>query len=153
MQIIALLFALLAFTLPASARVIHEDLGGSIEAYQAALKHVLETKEPVAIDGECTSACTIIALGLPRNQICVTPNAMLGFHNAFLATEDEDGNVTPVNRDAVGFPVSDINATEKAFTRFYPAPIKAWIKRHGGLHAWVLYLRMPELGRYMRPCA
>jgi hypothetical protein len=32
------------------------------------------------------------------------------------------------------------------------AAIKAWIKRHGGLHPWVLYLRMPELGKYMRPC-
>jgi len=145
-----LLFLCLSF--PATAHVVHEDLGGPIDKYQGILAKMLETKEPLAIDGECTSACTIVALGLPRNQVCVTPNAMLGFHLAYMATQDEDGNVVPDKRDAAGFPVGDVKFTASSITKYYPAAIHAWIKRHGGLHAWVIYLRMPELGRYMRPC-
>ena len=149
------IFAFIAFLLfaaPVSAHVIHEDLGGSIERYQGILKRMLETKEPLAIDGECTSACTIVALGLPREQVCVTPNAMLGFHNAYLVHEDEDGNRVPDELDAAGFPVPNTEGT-KALIANYPAPVLSWIAMNGGLHAWVLYLRMPELGKYLRPCS
>jgi hypothetical protein len=93
-----------------------------------------------------------VVLGLPRKQVCVTPNAILGFHNAYVAVEDDYGNTVPVKRDAAGFPVPSVDGT-KELTASYPAPIKAWIARHGGLHPWVLYLRMPELGKYMRACA
>jgi hypothetical protein len=151
MRLLAFLLFLL-LSAPASAHVIHEDLGGPIDAYQDILKHTLETHEPVAIDGECTSACTIIALGLPREQVCVTPNAKLGFHNAYIAHEDEDGNVTPNARDATGFPVRTDEGT-KALIANYPHDIMAWIAMNGGLHPWVLYLRMPELGKFMRPCS
>lgn len=41
----------------------------------------------VEITGECSSACTFYAAILPRSHVCVTPEAVLGFHEAY----DRDG--------------------------------------------------------------
>jgi hypothetical protein len=41
----------------------------------------------VIIDGKCLSACSMIIGTVPRDRICVTPNAVLGFHAAFRRTE------------------------------------------------------------------
>jgi hypothetical protein len=34
----------------------------------------------------------------------------------------------------------------------YPPAIRAWIKRHGGLHPRLIYLRAPEIFQYVRLC-
>jgi hypothetical protein len=41
----------------------------------------------VIIDGKCLSACSMIIGTVPRDRICVTPNAVFGFHAAFRRTE------------------------------------------------------------------
>jgi hypothetical protein len=41
----------------------------------------------VIIDGKCLSACSMIIGTVPRDRICVTPNAVLGFYAAFRRTE------------------------------------------------------------------
>jgi hypothetical protein len=36
------------------------------------------------IDGPCLSACTLVLSTLPRNRICTTSRAVLGFHAPFM---------------------------------------------------------------------
>ena len=36
------------------------------------------------IDGACLSACTLVLGIVPRERICVTQRAMLGFHAAWM---------------------------------------------------------------------
>ena len=39
-------------------------------------------KPQVRVTGPCKSACTVLLKHLPRGNICVTPEASLGFHQA-----------------------------------------------------------------------
>jgi hypothetical protein len=59
--------------------MIYRDTGGLISDYQNRYATIRSTGERVIIEGECTSACTIV-LSLPRGQACAMPNAVLGFH-------------------------------------------------------------------------
>src|SRR5262247_1573193 len=75
----------------ATVRIV-SDYGGQIGPYLeqfAALRH---SGERVIIDGPCLSACTMILGVIPRNRICVTPRARLGFHAAW----HPGGNGRPV---------------------------------------------------------
>src|SRR3979411_2542164 len=85
MRIAALLgAALAALTISnASAAVrIKADPGGQIGPYLENLALLRSSGEKVIIDGPCLSACTMLLGVIPRNRICVTPRARLGFHAA-----------------------------------------------------------------------
>jgi hypothetical protein len=41
------------------------------------------TGEQIVIDGTCSSACTLVLGIVPHDRICVTSNAVLGFHAAW----------------------------------------------------------------------
>ena len=70
-----------AAMLPASADVrIRSSPGGAVEAYLAAFARVRQSGQRVVIDGPCLSACTLVLSTIPRNRICVTRRAVLGFH-------------------------------------------------------------------------
>src|SRR5690242_7468323 len=63
-----------------------DDPGGLIAAYQHRFDRARATGERVIIDGSCLSACTL-AIGLvPKENVCVTPKAVLGFHAAWQPT-------------------------------------------------------------------
>ena len=67
--------------LPARADVrIVSSPGGAVDAYLAAFARVRQSGERVIIDGPCLSACTLVLSTIPRNRICVTRRAVLGFH-------------------------------------------------------------------------
>src|SRR5207244_12316358 len=86
MRIAALLgAALAALTISnASAAVrIKADPGGQIGPYLENLVALRGSGEKVIIDGPCLSACTMVLGVIPRNRICVTPRARLGFHAAW----------------------------------------------------------------------
>jgi len=73
------ILALLAL-LPARADVrIVSSPGGAVDAYLAAFARVRQSGERVIIDGPCLSACTLVLSTIPRNRICVTRRAVLGF--------------------------------------------------------------------------
>ena len=59
---------------------ISEDRGGQIGQYLQAFASLRTTGEPVVVDGDCLSACTLVLGLVPRNQICATPRARFGFH-------------------------------------------------------------------------
>src|SRR5215468_6086532 len=62
---------------------ITRDHGGLVEEYKAKYKKIRDKGERVIIDGICNSACTLVLGIVPLNRICVTPNASLGFHQAY----------------------------------------------------------------------
>ena len=78
--VVSFVLALFAM-LPALADLrIVSSPGGAVDAYLAAFARVRQSGERVVIDGPCLSACTLVLSTIPRNRICVTRRAVLGFH-------------------------------------------------------------------------
>ena len=75
--------------------------------------------QSVIIDGPCLSACTMVLGVIPRDRLCVTPRARLGFHAAWQLNE-------------AGRQVTSPDGTELLMSA-YPQPIRDWIARRGGL--------------------
>jgi hypothetical protein len=124
---------------PASATVlISDDNGGKMSEYASHFQQVSESGEQVVIDGTCLSACTMVLGLVPRNRVCVTPNAVLGFHAAW----QPDGN---------GGRVTSRPATS-ALLGTYPPAIRAWIARRGGLTPQMMFLRGRELAGIVPLC-
>jgi hypothetical protein len=105
---------------PASADLrIQSSPGGEILSYLSFFELVRKSGERVIIDGPCLSACTLVLSVVPDDRICVTRKAVLGFHAA-------------VALDRAGHRYSASAAT-RVIAETYPAPVRAWITRHGGL--------------------
>jgi len=122
----------------ASALVrIKDDPGGQIGPYLEALVALRGSGEKVAIDGACLSACTMVLGVIPRDRICVTPRARLGFHAAWHPTEN--GIVTS-------------RAATKLLMDIYPEHVRSWIRSHGGLSRRLLVLSGPELAAMYPTC-
>jgi hypothetical protein len=98
---------------------IRDDMGGLMTEYASRFATMRERGEKVVIDGPCYSACTMLLGMLPRDQVCVTSNAVLGFHAAW-------------NFDDGGHRVTSASATQ-ALIDIYPPRIRSWIARRGGL--------------------
>jgi hypothetical protein len=136
-----LLIALLAT--PAFARDyrVKRDHGGLVEAYKARYARIRDRGERVIIDGICNSACTLVLGIVPLNRICVTPRASLGFHEAYID-----------KRWTAGVRVASSSGTADLMS-FYPAPLKDWIARKGGLTPKMKHLKNGEdLWRIIDPC-
>ena len=130
--VFVLAFALFAM-LPARADVrIVSSPGGAVDAYLSAFARVRQSGERVVIDGPCLSACTLVLSTIPRNRICVTRRAVLGFH----APRWFDPRT--------GYTTRATEAT-RTVTASYPLGVRAWIKKRGGLTQKVIFLRGNEL--------
>jgi hypothetical protein len=110
---------------------ISDDVGGRIGAYVDQFTQVRASGERVIIDGTCLSACTLVLGIVPRNRICVTRRAMLGFHAAWMP----GNNGKPV-RSEVG---------TQALWDLYPQHVRKWISARGGLSSKMMFLRGSEL--------
>jgi hypothetical protein len=133
--------AILAAVLTADANAvvrISNDKGGQIGPYLDAYVSLRQSGQRVMIDGPCLSACTIVLGVMPRDRICVTPRAQLGFHAAWNPGRD-------------GRPVLS-QAGTKALWDIYPGEIRTWLKRRGGLKPKMVYLSGSELMSMYRPC-
>jgi len=117
---------------------ITDDRGGNIGACWARYTSLRDAGEQIVIDGLCTSACTLVLGIVPRDRICVTANAVLGFHAAW-------------RPGFLGFEVVNNPAT-RTLWNIYPAPIRAWIARNGGLGPTTIYLSGSELMAMYRHC-
>jgi hypothetical protein len=131
------LAVLMAVDADAAVR-ISNDKGGQIGPYLDAYVNLRKTGQNVIIDGPCLSACTIVLGVLPRERICVTRRAQLGFHAAWNPGRD-------------GRPVLS-QAGTKALWDIYPGEIRAWLKKRGGLKPKMVYLSGSELAAMYRPC-
>jgi hypothetical protein len=117
---------------PAFADVrIEANAGGRIGDYLELFSQVRESGHRVIIDGPCLSACTLVLGLVPRSRICVTQRAVLGFHAAW--RPDENGNAR-----------THAGATQLMLAT-YPASVRSWIRRNGGLTRRTILLRGREL--------
>jgi hypothetical protein len=134
--VVLALFALLQAR--ADVRIVSSP-GGAVDAYLAAFARVRQSGERVVIDGPCLSACTLVLSTIPRNRICVTRRAVLGFHAPrwFEPTSGHTWRAPEATR---------------AVTASYPAGVRAWIKKRGGLTQKVIYLRGKELAALYSRC-
>lgn len=125
---------------PVSADIrILASPGGEVGSFLKLFSVLRESGERIVIDGPCLSACTLVLSTIPKDRICVTRRAVLGFHGARLF--DREGNEYTV-------PPS-LNA---AVTGVYPKPVQHWIARRGGLTKKMITLRGAELYRYYPRC-
>jgi hypothetical protein len=76
---------------------------------------------------------------IPRNRICATERARFGFHAAWMP-------------DSQGRPVTSPMGTQ-ALWRIYPASVRHWINRKGGLSRKMIFLQGRELTRIVPSCA
>jgi hypothetical protein len=126
--------------LPALADVrIVSSPGGAVDAYLAAFARVRQSGERVIIDGPCLSACTLVLSTIPRNRLCVTRRAVLGFH-APRWFDPRTGSTTRAPE------------ATRTVTASYPPGVRTWIKKRGGLTQKVLYLRGRELAALYPRC-
>ena len=142
MRLAALLFGAVLTVLSvssASAAVrITSDTGGQIGPYLEQLMAIRESGQQVIIDGPCLSACTLVLGVIPRERICVTRRARLGFHAAWHHGEN-------------GRPATNRGGTQLLMA-VYPANVKSWIAKRGGLTREMKYLSGSELASMYRTC-
>jgi hypothetical protein len=114
------------------------DPGGLIAAYQHRFERARMSHERIIIDGQCLSACTLAVGLVPKEQVCATPKAVLGFHAAWTPT--------PYGGRSVNF-----GATQHMMN-IYPSDLQGWINSHGGLTPKMIFLKGDELMAMVPAC-
>jgi hypothetical protein len=112
--------------------------GGQVGPFLDLFERVRASGEVVVIDGPCLSACTLVLSVVPNDRICVTRHAVLGFHAA--RSIDRRGRL-----------YAEPEASE-AVLEAYPAPVRDWIRRRGGLTSRLLLLRGRDLAAIYPRC-
>ena len=113
--------------------------GGEVGSYLKLFEAVRQSGERVVIDGPCLSACTLVLSAIPRERICVTRRAILGFHAARWV--DRSGRQYDASRET------------QLVAATYPAAVRRWISRHGGLTSRPIFLRGRELAALYPRCS
>jgi hypothetical protein len=139
---IALAIVLLTMVSAASAVAdevrILSSRGGEVGEFIDMFDDLRKSGDRVVIDGPCLSACTLVLSAVPNDRICVTHRAVLGFHAARLIDRHGRFHAHP-------------EATEIMYET-YPAAVRGWIRRHGGLSSHLLMLRGHDLAALYRVC-
>jgi hypothetical protein len=91
-----------------------DDKGGNLEMYWNKFAAVRKSGQRVVINGKCLSACTMSVVVMPRDRICVTNKARLGFHAAIRSGR------------------ADTEGTKLLYST-YPADIQKWITENHAL--------------------
>lgn len=124
---------------PSNAMVrIDDDRGGLLGEYLLKFAAIRDSGERIMIDGSCYSACTLVTALIPKQRICVTERAKLGFHAGWV--DDQNGERTV-----------SIEGTRLMY-QMYPREIRHWIKLHGGLGKQTLVLKGRELMEVYPAC-
>ena len=130
---------LCALAVPARAEIrILGSPGGQVGPFIDLFDQVRASGERVVIDGPCISACTLVLSVVPNERICVTRRAVLGFHAA--RSMDRRGRL-----------YAEPEASEQVL-QAYPAAVRNWIRRRGGLTSRLLLLRGRELATIYPLC-
>lgn len=115
------------------SKTIRNDKGGELVEYSLEVNKVEQKGTPVRIAGSCESACTLY-LGLPNEQVCITPAATFHFHKPYGASPG-------VNRSAAIHMMGQ-----------YPYWVNDWLARQGGLQTRMLVMDYSYARQYMRTC-
>jgi len=136
---VVVIAAMLPAVAPAAASVrIAGDAGGQIGPYLERLNALRNSGERVVIDGPCLSACTMVLGVIPRDRICMTHRARLGFHAAW-------------QHGVNGERATSYGGTQ-VLMRVYPDNVRSWITNRGGLSGRMLYLQGRELAQMYPTC-
>jgi hypothetical protein len=122
----------------ADVRIV-SDPGGEVSSYIQKFQQMRAAGQHVVIDGPCLSACTLLTGIIPRNRVCVTSRAVLGFHAASYY-DDASRTLVPTRRGSA------------LVMHYYPTAIRSWISRHGGLTPQLIMLRGAELSALYPIC-
>jgi hypothetical protein len=122
----------------ADVRIVN-DPGGEVSSYVQKFEEMRAAGDRVVIDGPCLSACTLLTGIIPRDRVCVTSRAVLGFHAASYL-DDASNSMVPTREGS------------RVVMRLYPPVIKAWIGRHGGLTPTLMLMRGRELTGLYHTC-
>ncbi len=125
---VVILLSLAASGARAKTVEVNDPHGGLLMWYQWMWSKLAAEKVSVRIVGQCVSACTVLLGYIPRENICVTPSASLGFHLATMQFATDD------------------------LWKAYPADIRGWITQHGGLTSNLLWLQVPVLYKFIHKC-
>ena len=128
----------LSVTSASATMRIAEDRGGQIGRYLEAFATARSSGERVVVDGNCLSACTLVLGVIPRERICATQRARFGFHAAWMPDRD-------------GRPITSPLGTQ-ALWSIYPASVRRWINRQGGLSRKMIFLQGQDLNGIVASC-
>lgn len=117
---------------------IADNTGGRIKQFVEDFATIRDRGERVIIDGACLSACTMVLGLVPRDRICVTERAVLGFHQAWMPGPH-------------GQPIPSPIGTQTLW-EIYPTNVKKWLNRKGGLQKKMIFLRGHELTALYQEC-
>lgn len=134
----ALASALFAFGASAEVRITN-DPGGEVSSYVQRFQELRASGERIVIDGPCLSACTLLTGIIPRDRVCVTSRAELGFHAASYY-DDASRSLIPTREGS------------RVVMQLYPAAVRTWIARRGGLTPTLKMMRGRELASLYRTC-
>src|ERR1700684_1703428 len=134
----ALVSVLMTCAAAADVRITN-DPGGEVSSYVQKFQQMRASGERIVIDGPCLSACTLLTGIIPRDHVCVTSRAVLGFHAASYY-DDASQSLVPTREGS------------RVVMRLYPPEIRSWIDRHGGLKPQLIALRGRELTALYRTC-
>ncbi len=133
------LFLLLALATRSHALTrIADDMGGPLGEYLLVFAAIRDAGERVMIDGSCFSACTMVTALVPRDKICITERAMLGFHAGWFENKAGERVTSPTGT--------------RVLYEMYPPIIRNWIARRGGLGPRTIVLEGRELAAIYQYC-
>jgi hypothetical protein len=110
---------------------IRDDMGGPLGRYMRMFATIRDSGERVIIDGKCFSACTLVTAMIPKERVCITQRAALGFHAGWVNDDTGKRIITPEGT--------------RLLYEMYPPTIRSWINKHGGLSARTIILTGREL--------
>src|SRR5947207_13559711 len=127
----ALASALVTCAAYADVRIVG-DPGGEVSSYVQKFSEIRDSGQRIVVDGPCLSACTLFTGIVPRDRVCVTRRAALGFHAASYYN-DASRSLVPTRH---GSPL---------VMRLYPPAISRRINRHARIRPRMIVLRRQEL--------
>jgi hypothetical protein len=122
----------------ADVRIVN-DPGGEVASFVRKYHAMRAAGEHIVIDGPCLSSCTLLTGIIPRNHVCITRRAVLGFHAASYY-DDASRSLVPTQRGS------------RFVMQLYPQEVRAWINRHGGLTPQLIMMRGPDLAALYPTC-
>jgi len=106
---------------------VEDEPGGNLATHLQRAAYAEADGIPIRVTGTCKSACTTY---LKSKTTCAGPDAEFWFHA----------------------PTPDTQATRLALLSSYPAHIRDWIKRSGGLTSDWMILKGEEMRRLVPQC-
>ena len=139
---------------PSNALTIEHDEGGVIVDYIKQYSDIRDSGESVIINGECVSACTLVLGIVPKHKVCVTPNAVMGFHSASVRVP-----IFGKNKKLVGFSYAHAQEFSAMMWNLYPGVVRDKLKvlgwngdRPQEPHPDIVWISDDNLLQLVRPC-